>query len=243
MKISLLFFLFSTLFYCDNIFCQQLDKQSIADLQVSNAIELYDNYNSENAPLYTGEAYVFYTMRMEGSPYFKTGDFTTGWVSYKGRKYDSLKLLYDVTRNLLVTMYPNNIYFITIQNQFIDSFSLSGHKFISLEENHKENLYTSGFFDLLYNGNIRFLAKYSESLMTVIEGQVIVTKFMNRDRYYIHKEGLYYLVNNKKDVYRVFADKLHELKRMMRRNHVKLKRNNFETAMVKASAFYDQITH
>ena len=79
--------------------------------------------------------------------------------------------------------------------------------------------------------------------MTVIEGQVIVTKFMNRDRYYIHKEGLYYLVNNKKDVYRVFADKLHELKRMMRRNHVKLKRNNFETAMVKASAFYDQLTH
>jgi CMP-N-acetylneuraminic acid synthetase len=51
------------------------------------------------------------------------------------------------------------------------------------------------------------------------------------------------MVNNKKDVYRVFADKLHDLKKMMRRNHIKLKRKNFETAMVKASAFYDQLTH
>jgi len=72
---------------------------------------------------------------------------------------------------------------------------------------------------------------------------VIVTKFLNHDRYYIHKDGLYYMVNNKKDVYRVYADKLHDLKKMMRRNHIKLKRKNFETAMVKASAFYDQLTH
>ena len=242
MKMSLLVLIFSTLSYGD-IFCQDLNKQSIADLQVSKAIELYNNYNDRNAPIYTGEAYIFYAMKMEGSPYFKTGDFTTGWVNYKGRKYDSLKLLYDVTRNMLVTQYPNNIYFITIQNQFIDSFFLSGHTFISLQENHKENLYSSGFFDLLYNGNVQFLGKYSESLMTMIEGQVIVTKFLNHDRYYIYKDGLYYMVNNKKDVYRVFADKLHDLKKMMRRNHIKLKRKNFETAMVKASAFYDQLTH
>ncbi len=243
MKISVLLFLFTTIICCKQVYSQMEEKENISNLQITNAIELYNHYNADYAPVYNGEAYIFYTMKMEGSPYFKSGDFTTGWVSYKGRKYDSLKLLYDITRNQLVTLYPNNIYSIIIQNQFVDSFSLSGHTFIALEEDHKQNLYNSGFYDLLYDGKVRFLGRYVESLLTIIQGDILVTKFIKHDRFYIYKNGLYYLVSKKKDVYRVFGDKLRELKRTMRRNHIKLKRKNFETAMVKVTSFYDQLTH
>lgn len=243
MKLPVCLFFFATLICCKPVYSQNSEKENIANLQVKNAIDLYNHYNADYYPVYNGEAYSYYTMKMEGSPYFKSGDFLNGWVSYKGRKYDSLKLLYDVTRNQLVTLYPDNISSIIIQNQFVDSFYLQSHTFINLEENHQENLYNSGFYDRLYNGKIQFLGRYAESLLTVIEGGVVVTKFTNHNRFYIHKNGLYYLVSNKKDAYRVFDDKIHDLKKMMRRNHIKLRRKNFESAMVRVTAFYDQLTH
>jgi hypothetical protein len=234
---------FITLICCKQVYSQNTEKENVATLQIKNAIELYNHYNADYIPVYNGEAYIFYTMKMEGSPYFQKDEFSKGWVSYKGRKYDSLKLMYDISRNQLVTMYPDNISFITIQNQFMDSFYLLGHTFIFLKENHKVNLYDSGFYDLLYNGKVQFLGRYAESLLTTIQIDVLVTNFIKHNHFYVHKEGLYYLVSNKKEVYRVFADKLHELKRMMRRNHIKLRRKNFGTVMVKVTAFYDQLTH
>src|SRR5690242_445804 len=160
MKITFTLFLFLIVVCNSTVFSQNVEKENIVNLQIKNAVDLYNRYNADYAPVYNGESYIFYTVKMEGSPYFETGDFTNGWVSYKGRKYDSLKLIYDITRNQLVTLYPDEISFIIIQNQFVDSFFLLGHTFISLQEDHKQNLYNSGFFDLLYNGKVRFLGKY-----------------------------------------------------------------------------------
>ncbi|MEO8823258.1 MAG: hypothetical protein ABI366_06745 [Ginsengibacter sp.] len=243
MKLFVPLFLLTTLICCKPGFSQKLEKENVANLQVKNAIDLYNHYNADYAPVYNGESYLYYTMKMEGSPFFKSGDFSRGWVNYKGRKYDSLQLLYDITRNQLVTLYPDKVFSIIIQNQFVDSFFLQGHTFIALEEDHKQNLYNSGFYDLLYNGKTQLLARRAETLLTVIQVDVLVTKFINHTHYYIHKNGLYYLVSNKKDVYHVFEDNIRDLKRRMRRNHIKLRRKNFETALIKVTAFYDQLSH
>lgn len=243
MKLSVPLFLFATLICCKPVFSQNTEKENVANLQVKNAIEHYNQYNADYAPVYNGESYLYYTMKMEGSPYFKSGNFSNGWVNYKGRKYDSIQLIYDITRNQLVTLYPDKISSIIIQNQFVDSFFLQGHTFIALEEDHKQNLYNSGLYDLLYDGKIQFLARRVETLLTMIQGDALITKFIDHTHYYIHKNGLYYLVSNKKDVYHVFDDRIHDLKRMMRRNHIKIRRKNFETALIKVTAFYDQLSH
>jgi hypothetical protein len=131
-----------------------------------------------------------------------------------------------------------------MHNEFVDSFFLRGHNFIKLKEDHKQNLYSSGFFDLLYNGkNIQFLELRSKVRNPRIIGNVLITSFLDKNRFYIHKNGLYYLVSGKKDVFRVFSDKVSDLKKRMRQNHVKLKRKNFEFAAPKVAAIYDQLTH
>jgi hypothetical protein len=180
---------------------------------------------------------------MEGDPYFISGDFSNGWVDYKGRKYDSLSVMYDVNRNKVVIHGPDHISAIVLENDFIDSFNLWGHTFIKLYEDHKQNLYNTGFYDLLYNGHIQFLARRIKVRDPQIKGNLLVNNFYTKDRYYIYKDGLYYLVNNKKDVYRLFKNNLHDLKKMMRKNHLKFRRKSFEETMKKVSAFYDQLTH
>ncbi len=62
----------------------------------------------------TGSEYLFYTFKMEGDPFFGTGiygdgsvNFVEGWVSYNGRKYGFVALLFDLVRDQLVVLSPD----------------------------------------------------------------------------------------------------------------------------------------
>lgn len=240
---KLLLFLISALFFLKTAFSQNLKKDSATELQLQNAVNLYNHFSADNAPVYNGTDYIYYTFKMEGDPYFITGNYSNGWVSYSGRKYDSLMLMYEIARNQLVLLNYDKKSRIVLQDERIDSFNLLNHTFIKLEEDHKQNLYHTGFYDLLYNGKIQFLARRIKTMDQRIKGDLLVRIFYGKDHFYVHKDGLYYLVNSKKDLFRLFEDKKHELKRLMRKNHLKFRHKDLEKTMVKATAFYDQLTH
>ena len=239
---SVLFFLFS-LFSLQYSFSQSIENNSVTDLQVKNAIHLYDHFTAGNAPIYNGTEYLYYNFKMEGDPFFLTGLYTIGSLGYESRIYDPVSIFYDIQRNQLVLLGADSLSNIVLNNELVDSFYLLGHTFISLKEDHKKNLYNTGFYDLLYNGHIQLVARRIKTMRDVIENLTITRVFSSEDHYYIYKDGLYYLVSNKKDVLRRFADKKHDIIRMLHRNHLKLKRKTFEVALVKVTAFYDQLIH
>ena len=239
-----LLFLLTSFLFLSSAFSQTQKNEVTADAQVQNAIEIYKHYTRGNAPLYNGREYLYYTFKMEGIPFFGTADFVDGWVNYDGRKYDSVALLYDIVRNELVVLSPDKKSAIVMHNELVDSFSMLNHTFIYLNEDHKQNLYNTSFYDLLYDGkDVQFLERRVKTLNPRIVSSSIITSFPEKNRFYIHKKGLYYLVSNKKDVYRVFSDKARDLKKLMRQNHLKIKRKTFETSAAKASELYDQLTH
>jgi hypothetical protein len=239
---KLLLILIPVILYCNPSCCQSVKKDSLSDIQLQDAINLYNDFSADNAPVYNGKEYLYYTFKMEGDPFFITGDLSQGWVSYSGRKYDSLSLIYDIARNQLVIAGPDKISRIVLANEFVDSFNLLGHTFIRMVEDHKQNLYNTGFYDRLYNGNIQLMARRIKTMDAPIKGNEIVRVFYPKDRFYVHKGGLYYLVNSRKDVLRLFEDKEHELKKLMRKQHLKFRRKTFEQSLIKAVAGYDQLT-
>ena len=157
MKISV--FLLPALFCLTFSFSQGVKHDSLSQVQLRNAINLYNHFSDGNAPVYNGSEYIYYTFKMEGDPYFITGDLSKGWVSYSGRKYDSLSLMYDVARNQLVVASRQRFSRIVLGEEFVDSFNILGHTFIKLIEDHKENLYNTGYYDVLYNGKTQLLAR------------------------------------------------------------------------------------
>ena len=222
---------------------QSVKKDSISDLQIKNAIHLYDIYTDGNAPIFNGPQYIYYVFKMEGDPYFIKGVYSKGWIGYSGRVYSPVSMFYDIVRNQLVVLNADSLANIVMLNQFVDSFYLSGHTFISLKEDRKQNFFNTGFYDLIYNGHVQLLARRIKNVQDKIENLTLTTVFYSNDLFYIHKGGIYYLVSNKKDVFRLLGDKKHEIKKMMRKNHFKLNRKTFESSLIKVTAFYDQLTH
>lgn len=222
-------------------FSQNENAYSSSQAGIENAITLYNRFTGSNAPLYNGKEYVFYTFRMRGDPYFATTKFSQGWVSYEGKKYDSLSLLYDLSRNELVILTADQKSAIVLHNESVDSFGFSDNKFIKLEKDEKMHLDYAGFYNLLYDGHIQILARRKKVISDLIENYAVIMLFSSQDRFYILKNGMYYPVSKSKDVFDVLADKRKQLKKMLRRNHIKIKKNDFENSLMKAAEFYDEI--
>lgn len=240
MKLFLL--LLSCLFSIISSYSQSVHKDSITDLQIKNAIDLYDRFTDGDALVFNGPEYIYDIFDKEGNAFFEKSDYTKSWVGYQGRVYNSVSLFYDIHRNQLVILNADSVSPIVMNNEYVDSFYLYGHTFISLQKNSNENLYNTGFYDRLYNGHIQLLARRTKTLDQTIQDSRVVGVFSQKDRFYVHKEGLYYLVTKKKDVFKLFADKKSALKKQMHRAHIKFQRQNFEYALIKATGFYDQLT-
>lgn len=241
MRISLL--LLCSVFTGYTSISQGLSNDSLMDVQQKEMIAFYDSYTGSNAPLYNGRGYIYYTFKMEGSPFFYNDELAKGWISYAGKKYDPVSLMYDVTRSEVIVLMPDSNSRAVLHNEFIDSFHVAGHTFISLKEDHDQNLYNTAFYDLLHDGRVQLLARRTKLMQEVIRENPVYTIIYPRDYFYIHKNGLYYLVSNKKDVLRVLSDKKSEIKKMMRRRHIKLNRKNFESTLIPVVTFYDKGTN
>lgn len=224
-------------------FSQSLQTDSTINIQVKNAVDDYNKYTGANSPVYNGEEYMYYYFKMEGDPFFLTVNLTKGWVGYAGRLYGPLPLGYDIQRNQVTIASSDNFARIVLNNELVDSFYFAGHTFIRLKEDYKQNLNNTGFYDLLHNGHTQLLARRIKTLEDVIKDNTVIRVFTEKDHFYIYKNGLYYLVSNKKEAFRLFADKQHKVKKMLRHEHIKITRKNFESGLQKAVEFYDQLTH
>jgi len=224
-------------------FSQSVKADSVINIQVKNALNIYNKYTGANAQIYNGDEYLYYYFKMEGNPFFITTELSKGWVGYAGRLYESLSLGYDIQRNQVTIASADNFARIVLNNELVDSFYFSGHTFIRLKEDYTQNLNNTGFYDLLHNGHTQLLARRTKVMDETIKDNTIIRVFTEKDHFFIHKNGLYYLVSNKKEVFRLFADKQQQVKKMLRHEHIKINRKNFETGLQKAVEFYDQLTH
>lgn len=238
MKI-LLFFL-CVFFTIKPAFSQGTAADSLAAMQVKNVVQLYKNYTDGNAPIYNGAEYSYYIFQMRGDPFFNLGDSSVNWVVYANEMYQPLSVLYDIQRNQVVVLLPDSVSRIVLHNELVDSFGILNHTFIKLAEDHNQNLYTSGFYEILHNGRVRLLAQRTKTFEDLIEANSVLAVFSEKDHYYIHKNNLYYMVDNQKDVFSVFSDKRHDLKKFLRKQHLKMRGKNFEEALIRATVWYDK---
>lgn len=210
--------------------------------QIKEATLTYTQFAGEEAPLYYGRDYYPNMFLAKGSPFFVSDVFDSGWVAYDGRLYRHVPLRYDLQRNKLITATFGGGSNIIINLDSTDSFSLYSHTFIKLQKDLITNLLRSGFYDRLYSGKIKLLCLRSRGIIKKISGKQIVQNFLDQDKFYVFKDGLYYLVTNKREVYRLLDDHHREVKRKARSARLRWNKSNFENSLIQIIEFYDQLT-
>ena len=121
----------------------------------------------------------------------------------------------------------------------VQRFTILEHTFVRIYRDDKNKI-SEGFYDHLYDGELKVYAKHSKVFREVLEAPRVIPLYDESTRYYVVKNGVFNVVKSKASLFRIFGDHKPEIKSFMRKNRIRFK-DDREKAIVRVTEFYDTL--
>jgi hypothetical protein len=220
---------------------------SITDKQTDYLRSLYSDRVENPKEFINGKEYEPYYLRSEFKPLLLPNKNRTASIFTRTRRYDNLTLQYDTYLDEVIytdTSKTINFIFpqIALNKDIIDGFNLNFEdeslifKYFSLPECYEKNL-KEGFYEVAYEGKTSYLIKHKSS---IYERQG-VKNYKYTPENFISKGGVYYKVNSRKSLLRIFAEKSREIKIFLNSEGIKMNSVN-KDQILSVVKFYDYLS-
>lgn len=217
-----------------------LQAQTPLDSSYINALTVYANTVGVNQHIYNGAEYIDYDHRINGNPFFEKKSFAGGSIMYDGVLYNNVQIIYDIWRDDVVIKNHNNLPLLLVKEK-VAAFNIEGHHFIKITaDSLTEKLGLSGFYNVLYNGNVKLFAKRKKVIDEKITSQSSESSFLQKNEYYILNNSVFFAVADKRSVLSALSDQKPTLQKYMKQQKLKF-RKNLEADLIKAVAYYGGI--
>jgi hypothetical protein len=205
------------------------------------ALSVYIGLAGEQSELYKGTEYIGVRSN-KGSVFFKdNSSWTMATVVYEGNVYNNVPVLYDSFNDLLVGRYYDNVTRYILRPDRTTGFQLGTHHFLRLQHQNIKNAVKDSFYEQLYNGKSQVIAKRGkERTETMSQQEGVQVIFGDKSEIYIKKGNLFYSVQSRGDVLKLFKDKADALNRFIKTGTVDFRRDQ-EEAIVELAKHYDQL--
>ncbi len=209
-------------------------------IAASNTRTLFQQRMGQMTRLYSGVENFAYPASIQGNPYFINEKLVQGTVVYEGRKYENIPMLYDVVKDLLIVSYFGSPFNVSLVNDKLNSFNLSGHQFIHIAAKDSIEGLREHNYEELYKGSWSVLALHLGLAKDVIKDSKIVLNVEKRDLYYFVKARQAYPVNNQRAALKLLKDQ-GEIRAFLRKNKLKFRKNK-EAVLVNIASYWDRNT-
>jgi hypothetical protein len=210
------------------------DTAFVAEAQ-KNAVNLYTSRLGVVSNVYNGNEYSEYRPQNDEHPYL-TQDWNYGRVNYGGEQYESVPLMLDLSKDELISMYTSGNAIQMIREK-VSSFQIEDRIFVRLANEQV----TAGFYELLYDGKVKFYAKRKKTLYKKEDGTELLNTFEESNSYYILKDGKYHNFRSRGSLLKILDDHKADVKKIIREQKTPF-RFQREKITVRALGYYDQIT-
>lgn len=205
------------------------------------------NYNTaidQQSHLYNGPEYEYYDPIIKGNAYvFDNKSFTPGAVKYGDVIYRDIPMLYDLNKDIVVSLLYNHFTKFSLLSERVAEFWLLNHHFIRInaDSTGKAGL-TTGFYDQLYRGKkIGIIVKRAKSIQSTASSNTVESFFRETRDYYVTRGNSYFSFSGKGGLLDIFKDKKKELKQYIKANNIDFHENQ-EQAIVDVATYYDHLT-
>jgi len=217
---------------------------SLVQKTAAQNIEAYFNKAiKQQSKLFNGAFYEFYLPRITGSAYFKDSqEFTKGSVVYDGFLYEDVPLLYDLHRDLVVSVFYEGNFKFNLISEKVTEFKIDNHHFVYLnkELDSAKSVGKTGFYDRLYNGKIKIYSKRTKLLQEVNDSRYARQFFVSKNFYYVEKDKTLYSFSKLGSFLSLFKNEKAEMRKYLKKNDINFK-DNPEHAMVLLAGYYDNL--
>ncbi len=172
--------------------------------------------------LYNGSQFVPVPEPYEGFPFFGSEYWEEGSIQYYGEVFHNVPMEYDLVQDVLVIEHYDQRGFVTevmLHSDRIGYFDLLGHRFVRVQgDSSSAGMLRAGFYDLLYDGELKLLCKRRKSIHETVGSGVVEVSFLERASYYLLREGQALPVRSKASMLKVLSDKKRALRQFARAN-------------------------
>lgn len=206
---------------------------------LSSARSLYMKNIGANSYVYNGVAYENYWNKIIGHPFFIDG-FQQGSLYYDGSFYEDVPLLYDISRDELISKDFSKTIDIRLLKEKVRSFTISLYTFVRFDaDSSNTSSLPAGFYEQLHKGVFNVLEKHRKEILHSMSIEE-PNKFKEYDRFYIEKDDKYYEIVSEGDLLSLFRDQRTQMRKFLNRKEIQFKKNK-EKAIVQAVAYYEQL--
>jgi len=209
----------------------------------------FDQAIGEQSALYNGPEYYFYNpTKLRGSAYFMENTTSTGDVSYDGLEFKGVPLFYDLYKDEVVTVLPDNKSYFSLLPALVQNFDLLNHHFIKINANETgiDAGITSGYYEELYPGRSEVLEKIAKGVKEVTSSTGTMEAFSTftaaSENFFIKKGNVYYPANGESAAVEIFKEKKKQVKNYIKANKIRF-RNGVGQALTSIAAYYDSLTN
>lgn len=231
---------FSCLIFAGRCFAQATGIDStLRHTAAGNTISDYYKAIAKGSRQYNGLENLSYPRYMIGSAYYRDSTYlTNGSVDYDGIVYYDVPLLYDIYKDIVISVLPDHISKYSFLTERVKSFDVYGGHFVRILSD-TTNLKT-GFYDEAYHNKLRVLIRFEKSIQNRTSGLTIESYFEKSTGYYLKKDKIYYSANSQGAVFKILKDKKKQLKQYLRANKLKFRKDP-ERILVLLAAYYDSL--
>jgi len=192
---------------------------------VNSLVFFTDSVYGKDIRLVNGRIYQPPHPRAEGHPYFISQEWLGGSVVANGQLFTGLSFQYDISGDHLVYINRSpdgSISRLQLNKEQVWEFSISGHRFVTLDSKEIPTLTHPGYFEALVINRVSLLNKWKKNFEQANVEDYPYGRFSPENKtVYILKEGILMKVRNRSSVLKYLKDKKHELQRYMKENKLK----------------------
>lgn len=197
-----------------------------------NVIHSFTETLNAHAGLYNGREYDEYKQIADEHPYLYL-DWSEGVIEYFGKMHENIPLLYDLSTDEIITEQSSGSK-ISLLKQKVNYFILKKHRYEYLTVNGL----TPGFYDVLYSGSIRVIAKRQKSKREKINGSTMEVFFDEQVKYFLITSKGSSSISNKRSLIKTLAADRPEIKKRLSSEKLL---SDKEKAFTGLASLYDQL--
>ena len=206
------------------------------------AQQQYNNAFISLPQLYHGPEYVDYSRRYKeclGHQFFAVPEPQPGSVDYNGHQFPNIRLAYDVVRDQVVVPVANSPLTLRLVNEHVRAFTINEHRFVRVVADSSTGpAIGTGYYEVLVDSCVQVVAKRTKRLHEQLAQRATNAEFVEADRYFIQKAGMYYAVSSKATAVRALASHSREMQQFIRAHALKFNKDELSRSLVQLARYY-----
>ena len=203
--------------------------------------QAYFNSVSNHAIIYTGKIEPRYLFKILNHPYLDTDAFRKGTLSYDGVVYPDVMIRLNQNQEELIVLSPDKRFATIVPRDRVGYASIDSlYICYGKPESANGQVLPEGYYVRLHNQDCQVWKRELFLLNSNIKDMTLEYFFEKKSKYYIYKDHIYYPVNNKRSVLKLFMSKKKELRKFIRQQGLNF-RNDPDRSIVAVTDYYESL--